>query len=65
MTIAPVLIRIDYSNRASEIIVRVDTSLNSYGGYLGQRDPKTNKVRPLRYKSRVWSIAKRKYNTTK
>ena len=45
MVIALVLIKIDYSPRAREIIVRVDISLEEYGEYLGQRDIKARKVR--------------------
>ncbi len=65
MTIAPVLIRINYRPKAREIVVRVDASLEGYRGYLGQRDPKTQRVRPARYKSRVWSKAEKKYDATK
>ncbi len=42
LTTALVLIRIDYSEGAREIVVRVDASLEGYRGYLGQRDSKTN-----------------------
>ncbi len=65
MTIVPVLIRIDYRSEAREIIVRVDTSQEGYRGYLDQRDPKTQRVRPAQYKSRVQSKAEKKYDTTK
>ena len=53
MVTAPVLIKIDYSPEAGEIVVGVDASLKGYSGYLGQRDIKTGKVRPTRYKSSV------------
>ena len=49
----PVLVRINYSLDAREIVVRVDISLDEYKGYLGQRDLKSRKVRLARYKSRV------------
>jgi hypothetical protein len=62
---ALVLIKIDYNTKAGEIIVRVDASLEGYGGYLGQKDIKSRKVRPIRYKSSIWSQAERKYNATK
>jgi len=65
MTTAPVLIRIDYGPEAGEIVVGVDASLEGYGGYLGQRDPKTQRVRPARYESGVWSEAEKKYDATK
>jgi hypothetical protein len=32
---APILIKIDYSPKAGEIMVGVDTSLEGYSGYLG------------------------------
>jgi hypothetical protein len=53
MVTAPVLIKIDYSPETREIVVGVDASLEGYGGYLGQRDIKTGKVRPVRYESSV------------
>jgi hypothetical protein len=59
------LIKIDYSTKAGEIIVKVDASLEGYRGYLGQKDIKSRKVRPIRYKSGIWSQAERKYNATK
>ena len=49
-----VLIKIDYSTKVGEIVVRVDTSLEGYRGYLGQKDIKSRKVRPIRYKSNIW-----------
>jgi hypothetical protein len=48
---ALVLIKINYSPRAREIIVRVTISLEEYRGYLGQRNIKTRRVCPIRYKS--------------
>ncbi len=42
MTIALVLIKIDYIKGTREIIVEVDVSLKGYRSYLGQRDLKTN-----------------------
>ncbi len=65
MTIVLVLIRINYRPKAREVVVRVDTSLEGYRGYLGQRDPKTQRVRPVQYKSRVQSKVEKKYDTTK
>ncbi len=65
MVTTPVLVRIDYSLDVGEIVVRVDASLEGFGGYLGQRDLKSRKVRPARYESRVWSQVERKYDTTK
>jgi hypothetical protein len=38
MVTALVLIKIDYSPKVGEIVVRVDASLKGYSGYLGQRD---------------------------
>jgi hypothetical protein len=46
-------------------VVGVDVSLEEYRGYLGQRDIKTGRVRPIRYKSGTWSQAERKYNAIK
>jgi hypothetical protein len=48
---ALVLIKINYSPRVREIVVGVNISLEGYKGYLGQRDIKTKRVRPTRYKS--------------
>jgi hypothetical protein len=60
-----VLIKIDYSTKVGEIMVGVDASLEGYGGYLGQKDIKSGKVRPARYKSGIWSQVERKYNAIK
>jgi hypothetical protein len=60
-----VLIKINYSTKAGEIVIRVDTSLEGYRGYLGQKDIKSRKVCPICYKSGIWSQAERKYNTIK
>jgi hypothetical protein len=46
-------------------MVRVNTSLEGYKGYLGQKDIKSGKVRPIHYKSSIWSQAERKYNAIK
>ena len=59
------LIKIDYSTKAKEIIIGVDASLKGYRGYLGQKDIKSRKVRPIYYKSGIWSQAERKYNAIK
>jgi hypothetical protein len=48
-----VLIKINYSTKAREIIVRVDASLEGYRGYLGQKDIKSRKVRPIYYESGI------------
>jgi hypothetical protein len=48
-----VLIKIDYSIKVREIIVGVDASLEGYRGYLGQKDIKSRKVRPVHYKSSI------------
>ena len=53
MVTALVLIKIDYSLEAREIVVGVDASLKGYGGYLSQRDIKTRKVRFIRYENSV------------
>ena len=65
MVIALVLIKINYSTKVGEIVVGVDASLEGYGGYLGQKDIKSGKVRPARYESGIWSQAERKYDATK
>jgi hypothetical protein len=51
MVTALVLIKINYSPGAGEIMVGVDVSLEGYRGYLGQRDIKTGRVRPICYES--------------
>jgi hypothetical protein len=48
-----ILIKIDYSIKIKEIIIRVDTSLKGYKGYLGQKDIKFKKVRFIHYKSSI------------
>jgi hypothetical protein len=48
-----VLIKINYSIKVREIIVRVDASLKGYRGYLGQKDIKSKKVRLIYYKSNI------------
>jgi len=53
MVIVLIFIKIDYSLKAREIVVGVDASLKGYGGYLGQRDIKTGKVRSVRYESSI------------
>jgi hypothetical protein len=52
LVIALVLIKIDYS-KVKEIIIRVNTSLEGYRGYLGQKDIKSKKVRLIYYKSNI------------
>jgi hypothetical protein len=47
------LIKIDYNTKTGEIIVGVDASLEEYRGYLGQKDIKSKKVRPIYYKSSI------------
>jgi hypothetical protein len=49
-----VLIKIDYSTKTGEIMIRVDASLEGYRGYLGQKDIKSRKVRLIYYKSGIW-----------
>jgi hypothetical protein len=48
-----VLIKIDYSIKVKEIVIRVDASLKGYKGYLGQKDIKSKKVRLIYYKSGI------------
>jgi hypothetical protein len=48
-----VLIKIDYSIKAGEIVIRVDASLEGYRGYLGQKDIKSKKVYFIYYKSGI------------
>ena len=47
------LIKINYSIKAEEIIVGVDASLKEYKGYLGQKDIKSGKVHSAHYKSSI------------
>jgi hypothetical protein len=47
MITALILIKINYGPKAGEIIIGVDASLEGYGGYLGQRDLKVRRVRPI------------------
>jgi hypothetical protein len=49
----PVLIKINYSTKVKEIIIRIDTSLKGYRGYLGQKDIKSGKVYSIHYKSGI------------
>jgi hypothetical protein len=53
LVIAPMLIKIDYSIKIKEIIVRVDANLKGYKGYLGQKDIKSKKVHLIYYKSSI------------
>lgn len=62
---SPVLCRVDYSEGAREIVVAVDSSGFRWGGYLGQRDLDSGRVRPARYESRCWNKAERNYDATK
>jgi hypothetical protein len=48
-----VLIKINYSIKAKEIIIRVNTSLKEYKEYLGQKDIKSKKVYLIYYKSSI------------
>jgi hypothetical protein len=48
-----VLIKINYSTKAREIVVGVNASLKGYKGYLGQKDIKSKKVRPTHYESGI------------
>jgi hypothetical protein len=47
------LIKIDYSTKAKEIVIRVNASLKGYREYLGQKDIKSRKVRPIYYESGI------------
>ena len=47
MTIAFILIKINYSFKAKEIMIKVNASLKGYKRYLNQRDFKTQKVRSI------------------
>jgi hypothetical protein len=47
MVMALIFIKIDYGPKVGEIIVGVDASLEGYGRYLGQRDLKVERVRPI------------------
>ena len=47
------LIKINYSTKAEEIVIRVDISLKGYKGYLGQKDIKSRKVYSIYYKSGI------------
>jgi len=47
------LIKIDYSIKVKEIIIKVNASLKGYKGYLGQKDIKSRKVRLIYYKSSI------------
>jgi hypothetical protein len=48
-----VLIKINYSIKAKEIIIKINVSLKEYKGYLGQKDIKSRKVRLIYYKSSI------------
>ena len=47
------LIKINYSTKVKEIIIRVNVSLKGYKGYLGQKDIKFKKVYLIYYKSNI------------
>ena len=62
-TTLPALISLDYTDRAGDIILEVDASLDGWGGVLMQL---MNEKRYLsRYKGRIWSNAERNYDATK
>ena len=57
------LVSLYYSERASEIILVVDASLEDWGEVLMQLVQ--GKRHPSRYESEIWSCAEKKYNATK
>jgi hypothetical protein len=47
MVTALILIKIDYGLKVKEIIIGVNTNLKGYSEYLGQRDLRVKRVRPI------------------
>ena len=64
LTTAPALVKIIYSDRAGEIILAVDASLEGWGGVLMQLDNQ-GKKHPSRYESGLWNRAEKNYDATK
>jgi hypothetical protein len=65
LTLASILIRINYFKRVSEIIIKMNISLKDYKDYFGQRDLKIKKVQSIKYKSGIWFIIEQKYDIMK
>ena len=62
-TTPPALISLDYTDGAGDLILAVDASLDRWGGVLMQLVK--GKRNPSKYKSGIWSNAKRNYDATK
>ena len=63
LTTPAALVSLDYSEKAGEIILVVDTSLERWGGVLMQLVQEKKHL--SRYESKIWSSAKKKYDATK
>ncbi len=63
LTNPPALVSLDYSQRAGDIILAVDASLDGWGGLLMQLVK--GKKHPSRYESEIWSDAEKRYDATK
>ena len=63
LTSPPALVSLDYIERAGDIILAVDASLEGWGGVLMQLVKE--KRHPSRYESKIWSTAEKKYNAAK
>ncbi len=63
LTTPPALVSLDYTDRAGDIILEVDASLEGWGGVLMQLVQ--GKRHPSRYKSGIWSSTEKKYDATK
>jgi len=65
ITMAPVLITLDFSPSALQIILHVDASTRiGWGGTLSQLQ-EDGQAHPARFESGIWSDAERKYDTLK
>jgi len=65
MTMAPVLVKLDFSPNALPIVLNVDASTTiGWGAVLSQIQP-DGKVKPSRFESGIWNNAELKYNALK
>ena len=63
LTSHPALVSLDYTERAGDIILAVDASLEGWGGVLMQLVK--GKRHSSRYESGIWSSSEKKYDATK
>ena len=63
LTTPPILVFLDYTEGAGDIILVVDTSLEEWGKVLMQLVK--GKQHPSKYKSGIWSAVEKRYDATK